>query len=141
MEENSEFQKGQEVTLYIDRKTPLGFTVLIEGKEDGLLYHSEIFEPIEEGDKVKGFIKAIREDGKIDLTLRPQGFRNAIDGDAQKVLDYLKSNGGKSNYHDKSDPKEIYQTFLMSKKAFKKAIGVLYKRKMIEISSDGFFLK
>lgn len=128
---------GDQVNLVIETETALGFIVLIDEEYEGLLYRSEIFSVIEEGMEVKGYIKNIREDGKIDVSLRPQGFRNVIDLDVEKVLVKLKnSKEGFLLLTDKSSPESIKFHLNLSKKAFKKAIGNLYKQKLIDLKED-----
>ena len=101
-----------------------------------MIYRNEIFTAVEEGQKTIGFIKNIREDGKIDVSLQPMGYRNTIDGDKEKVLAKLRSNGGVIQITDKSSPESIKFHMQMSKKAFKRAVGALYKEKKIVILSD-----
>jgi len=129
------YQVGDLVELIIIRETQLGFVVLIDDTEEGLLFKSDVFEPLEKGQEIKGYIKTIREDQKIDVSLRPQGFRNAIDVDCDKILQRLKAEK-KLFLTDKSSPEEIKSSLQMSKKAFKKAIGFLYKRKVILLHND-----
>lgn len=132
-----DLQIGDQVNLVIETETALGFIVLIDEEYEGLLYRSEIFSVIEEGMEVKGYIKNIREDGKIDVSLRPQGFRNVIDLDVEKVLVKLKnSKEGFLLLTDKSSPESIKFHLNLSKKAFKKAIGNLYKQKLIDLKED-----
>lgn len=132
-----DLQIGDQVQLVIETETALGFIVLINEEHKGLLYRNEIFSVIEEGMEVKGYIKNIREDGKIDVSLRPQGFRNVIDLDVEKVLSKLqKSKEGFLLLTDKSSPESIKFHLNMSKKAFKKAVGNLYKQKRIVIKED-----
>jgi predicted RNA-binding protein (virulence factor B family) len=132
-----DLQEGDKVQLIIETETNLGFTVLIDEEFDGLLYRSEVFQDLEEGMEVTGYIKTIREDGKIDVSLRPQGFRNVIDSDVEKVLKKLKeSREGFLLLTDKSSPDSIRFHMKMSKKAFKKAVGNLYKQKQIVIKED-----
>lgn len=133
--EQMEFQIGDKVTLYVVKETDLGFTVLIEEAFEALLFSSEVFQPIQKGMKLTGYIKTIREDGKIDVSLRPQGFLNVIDKDCQTILSLLEKNGF-LEITDKSSPEEIRFYLEMSKKAFKKAVGVLYKQRRIVIHSD-----
>lgn len=129
------YHKGDPVALKIIRKTPLGFTVLINSTDEGMLFTNDVYQPLQGGDEVEGFIKYIREDGKIDVSIRPQGFRNSIDPDCDKVIALLKQK--KTIYlSDKSSPEEIKKSLQMSKKAFKKAIGFLYKRKVISLLND-----
>ncbi len=136
-----DLQEGDKVQLIIETETNLGFTVLIDEEYDGLLYRNEIFQDLEEGIEVTGYIKTLREDGKIDVSLRPQGFRNVINSDVDKVLHKLEaSREGFVLLTDKSSPEAIRFQMQMSKKAFKKAVGNLYKQKRITIESDRIVL-
>lgn len=126
---------GDQVDLFIVRATQLGYVVLIDNEAEGLLFKSDVFQPLQKGDQVKGYIKLIREDDKIDVSLRPQGFRNAIDADCDNILSILKKDKV-LNLTDKSSPEDIRSKLNMSKKAFKKAIGFLYKRKVIVLQED-----
>ena len=131
------YQEGEKVKLNILQETNLGFVVEINDIDEGLLYRNEVFRNIEEGMETEGFIKTIREDGKIDVSLRPQGFKNVIDSDVEKVLDKL--NSSREGYlllTDKSSPEAIKFQLQISKKAFKRAIGQLYKAKKILILED-----
>ena len=145
-ENNSEaqqinLQEGEKVNLIIETETGLGYTVLINEEFDGLLFRSEVFQELEENMEVTGYVKNIREDGKIDVSLRPQGFRNVIDSDVDKVLTRLKnSKEGFILITDKSSPDSIRFHMKMSKKAFKKAVGNLYKQKLIVIEEDKIVL-
>ena len=145
-ENNSEaqqinLQEGEKVNLIIETETGLGYTVLINEEFDGLLFRSEVFQELEENMEVTGYVKNIREDGKIDVSLRPQGFRNVIDSDVDKVLTRLKdSKEGFILITDKSSPDSIRFHMKMSKKAFKKAVGNLYKQKRIVIEEDRIVL-
>ncbi|MCC5926342.1 MAG: GntR family transcriptional regulator [Bacteroidetes bacterium] len=135
MLQNSELtvEEGQEVDLIIWRKTDLGYNVIINQKHKGLVYHNDIFETVKMGEHRKGYISTIREDGNIDVTLRPIGYLK-IEPNAKKILDSLKSVGGILMLHDKSDPDDIRQQLQMSKKTFKQAIGKLYKEGVIVIT-------
>ncbi|WP_298883545.1 DNA-binding protein [uncultured Polaribacter sp.] len=134
-------QEGEKVQLVIETETRLGYTVLINDEYDGLLFRSEVFQDLEEDMEVVGYVKQIREDGKIDVSLRPQGFRNVIDGDVEKVLEKLKnSREGFLLLTDKSSPDSIRFHMKMSKKAFKKAVGNLYRQKLITIEPDRIVL-
>lgn len=137
-----DLQVGDQVQLVIETETALGFIVFIDEEFEGLLFRSEIFSEIEEGMEVTGYIKNIREDGKIDVSLRPQGFRNVIDLDVEKILTKLKnSKEGFLLLTDKSSPESIKFHLNMSKKAFKKAIGNLYKQELIVLKDDRIELK
>jgi predicted RNA-binding protein (virulence factor B family) len=130
-------QEGDKVQLVIETETGLGYTVLINDEFEGLLFRSEVFQDIEENMELVGYIKQIREDGKIDVSLRPQGFRNVINSDVEKVLAKLTaSREGFILLTDKSSPDAIRFHMKMSKKAFKKAVGNLYKKKRIVIKED-----
>ncbi|MGI9526084.1 MAG: DNA-binding protein [Weeksellaceae bacterium] len=129
----TDYKIGEKVALKIEYHTPLGYRVLINDKDEGLLFNSEVFQDLEDGMMLPGYIKNIREDGKIDVSLRPQGFRNVIESDVDKIIKKLQENDGELFLSDKSSPEEIYDQLHMSKKAFKKAIGNLYKQKRINI--------
>jgi predicted RNA-binding protein (virulence factor B family) len=130
-------KEGDKVQLIIETESALGYTVLINEEFDGLLFRSEVFQELEENMEVTGYVKNIREDGKIDVSLRPQGFRNVINSDVDKVLARLKSSReGFILITDKSSPDSIRFHMKMSKKAFKKAVGNLYKQKLILIKDD-----
>lgn len=131
-----EFKVGQQVDLIIGVKTALGYTVLIDEAYEGLIYNNEIFRELAEGERTVGFIKHIREDGKIDVALQAQGFKRTIQTDVEKILDKLQASNGSFPLSDKSSPASIKFHLEMSKKAFKRAIGQLYKQKKIKIYSD-----
>ena len=124
--------EGDAVRGIVYKKTDLGFNVVVDSQFIGLMYHNAIFEPIEIGQSINCFVDKVRTDGKIDLKLRKGGVEN-IDEDARKFLDYLKLHGGQSTLTDKSAPVEIQEELGLSKKAFKRAIGSLYKKKLIEL--------
>ena len=121
--------------LSIQRATDLGYIVLIDDEFEGLLFRNEVFQPLSRDLEVRGYIKNIREDGKIDVSLRPQGFLNVIDADCDAVMTALKQQH-RLMLTDKSTPEAIKRELNMSKKAFKKALGFLYKRKLILILDD-----
>ncbi len=127
------------VNLLVSRRTPLGWEVIIDDKFLGLLFESDVFKPIAVGDFLEGFIKNVREDNKIDVTLQPLGAK-MLEPSAQLVLEKLQESGGYLALHDKSSPEEIKNTLHLSKKAFKKAIGILYKQRKIQIKDDGIYL-
>jgi uncharacterized protein len=130
---------GQEVDLMVSHITEIGINVIINGKFRGLAYQNEVFETVSPGYKTKGYIKTIRLDGKIDVSFQKQGFE-AIDDSAQQVLEALKQNDGVLRLNDNSHPEEIKSVLKMSKKTFKKAIGSLYKQKLIDINKEGIQL-
>jgi uncharacterized protein len=126
-------EEGDEVSLLIAERSELGYSAVINNKYLGLLYHNELYEELEIGETRQGYIKKIRENNKIDLSLRPIGFDFILES-REPLLDYIRRNGGVLNLGDKSDPEEIRQRLQMSKKAFKQIIGGLYKQRMITIS-------
>ncbi len=128
----------QAVDLIIANSTDLGYKAIINHRYWGVLYKDEVFQRLSFGQSIKGFIKRLRPDGKIDLTLR--GGKQTRDKYETIILNYLKKQNGFATVHDKSDPKLITQLFGMSKVAFKKAIGSLYRQKLITISKDGIRL-
>ncbi|CAM1374512.1 S1 RNA-binding domain-containing protein [Tenacibaculum xiamenense] len=131
---------GDKVDLIIGLQSHLGFTVLINEEYEGLLYKNEVFTELEEGMKVQGYIKKIREDERIDMSLQPQGFKNVIDKDVEKVYNKIKEKGSLL-LTDKSSPESIKFHLQMSKKAFKRAVGSLYKQQLIELKEDRIELK
>ena len=135
-----ELEIGQKVTIIIGKETPLGFVVLIEESKEGLVYKSEVFSDLEEGITTIGYVKNIREDEKIDISLRPLGYRNTIEDDKAKILYQLVQKNGEILLTDKSSPESIKFHLQMSKKAFKKAVGHLYKQKLIVIEEDRIVL-
>lgn len=135
----AEYQEGQEVDLIIGYNTDLGTNVVINGLHSGLLYANEIFQPIKPGQKIKGYIKKLREDEKIDVSLQKSGYER-ITGLAGEILRKLESNGGFLEANDKSSPESIKHIFGVSKKAFKQAVGALYKDRLITIESNGIRL-
>ena len=134
-----ELDVGEKVGLRIERKTDLGFSVLINNYFEGLLYENEIFEPIEVNMEVLGYIKKIREDVKYDVSLQPQGFLNVIESNCKFILKKLETTG-ELNLSDRSNPDDILRQLQLSKKAFKRAIGVLYKEKKILIEKNRILL-
>ena len=130
-----EYEIGDRVMLSIQRATDLGYVVLIDDEFEGLLFRNEVFQPLSRDLEVRGYIKNVREDGKIDVSLRPQGFLNVIDADCDAVMAALKQQH-RLMLTDKSTPEAIKRELNMSKKAFKKALGFLYKRKLILILDD-----
>ncbi|MEE9326358.1 MAG: S1-like domain-containing RNA-binding protein [Cocleimonas sp.] len=128
-------QENQEVELLIYAETDLGYKAVMGTNYMGLLYKNEVFQAIKVGDKLKGFIKGVRDDKKIDLSLQgpTQDTRSDL---ANQIYNFLKEQGGSSTLTDKSLPEEIYKQFKVSKKAYKKALGALYKRRQININKD-----
>ena len=134
-----EYAAGEEVNILIWQKTDLGFKAIIDNKYSGLLYENEIFSSIETGMEMKAFVKQVREDGKVDLILQKPGFEK-VDDFAKTLLDYIKEQGGRIHLNDKSPAEDIYDTFGVSKKTFKKGVGDLYKKRLITLHEDGIAL-
>lgn len=134
-EESHDFVAGQSVDLLIATRTSMGYKAVINGTYLGLIFKDEVFKPIKIGQKMKGLIKGVREDGRIDLCFQLQG-QQARDDLSQRILDDLKMMGGESNLTDKSPPELIIKQFDCSKKAYKRALGALYKQKLIVIHPD-----
>ncbi|MGX7666103.1 CvfB family protein [Flavobacterium pedocola] len=130
---------GEEVDLIVSHITEVGINVIINEKHKGLLYQNEVFEDLRTGDRIIGYIKNIRPDGKIDVSRQPFGMER-IDASAQAILDELKASRGFLRLNDDSHPEDIKTVLRMSKKTFKKAVGTLYKQKLIEIKPDGIYL-
>ena len=134
--ENVPFKTGDKVDLIIAGQSELGWNVVVNKKYLGLIYTSDVFKKLYPLSDEMGYIKTIREDGKIDVTLQKQGFVQNIDEFKQKILDKLEENYGLLYLTDESSPEEIKEELQMSKKNFKKAIGGLYKENVIEILED-----
>ena len=134
--ENVPFKAGDKVDLIIAGQSELGWNVVVNKKYLGLIYTSDVFKKLYPLSDEMGYIKTIREDGKIDVTLQKQGFVQNIDEFKQKILDKLEENYGLLYLTDESSPEEIKEELQMSKKNFKKAIGGLYKENVIEILED-----
>lgn len=129
----------QEVQILVGNETPLGYNVIIDNKYMGLIYENEIFRNIKPGDKCTAYVKQVRDDNKIDIILQKPGYAN-VEPNAQLILDRLKTYDGFLRLNDKSSPEEISAALQMSKKTFKKAIGGLFKQKLITLEDDGIRL-
>ncbi len=138
--EELDINENDEVDLIIADETDLGRNVIINHKFRGLIYSNQIFKKIYYGNVLKGFIKSIREDGRVDVVLEKQGYKNVIEPNSKKILKHLQDNNGYVPLTDKSDPEDIKLTFEMSKKNFKKAIGSLYREKIVRLEKDGVYL-
>ncbi len=130
---------GEQVDLLIVNETELGYKAVVNGTHLGLLYKSEVFQPLQPGDKVKGYIKAIREDRKIDLCLQKQG-RETQQELTDRIIAFLEANNGTSTLTDYSPPDAIYKQYGVSKGNYKKALGKLYKQRRIKIDKDKIVL-
>lgn len=138
-DESVDFEAGQKVSLIIADKSDLGVKAIINNTHWGILYQNELFQPVRKGQKLDGYIKQIREDHKIDLSLHQPGY-GKVESLTDKILTKLKANNGVLMLSDKSPPEAIYTTFSVSKKVFKQAIGALYKDKLISIDKSGIRL-
>jgi len=130
---------NQQVDLLVVEDTEIGYKVIINNLHWGLLYRNEVFLPLEKGAQLKGYIKEVREDDKIDVSITPLGY-GKVEGISGIILESLRINGGFLALHDKSDPEEIYALLSVSKKAFKQAVGALYRQRLITIDEDGIRL-
>jgi hypothetical protein len=128
-----------EVDLIVSHPSEIGMNVIVNEKHLGLIYKDEIYKEISVGDRLKGIVKKVRSDNKLDISLNQIGYRN-IEPNAQIILKELKDNSGFLALTDKSDPDQIKDMMQMSKKAFKKAVGSLYKQRIITIKEDGIYL-
>jgi hypothetical protein len=134
-EDGYHFLKNQEVSLLIARQNDFGYKAVVNNEYMGLVHNIDILQPIKVGDKMSGYIKNVREDGKIDLTLLAQGSKS-INSLSEDILELIRNKGGKINITDKSPPELIYKTFKASKSNYKRALGKLYKKKLIVIEKD-----
>ena len=133
------YQHNQAVDLLVWQRTDLGYKVIVDNRYQGLVYQNQIFRNIHVGQQLQGFVNQVRADGKMDISLQPTGVRATKDF-ADVLLEYLESNGGMCELGDKSAPEDIQERFSVSKKVYKKAIGDLYKRRLIRIEEDGIKL-
>ena len=133
------FHAAQEVELLICNQTDIGYKAIINGTHWGVLYSNEVFQPLKSGQKIKGYIKKVREDNKIDLSLHKPGYER-VDDITDTILNVLKEQGGFISVTDKSSPETINKLFGVSKKTYKKAIGAIYRKKLIIIEDDGIRL-
>ena len=137
--EHPVYEPGQEVDALIWQKTNLGYKAIVDNAYAGLLYESEVFQQLHTGMKVKAYIKQVREDGKIDLVLQKLG-QAKVEDFSSILLEYIRHNGGHTHLNDKSPAEEIYALFSVSKKTFKKAVGDLYKKRLVTLQEDGIRL-
>lgn len=134
-----DYTLNQEVSLLVTQETELGFKVIVDNAHWGMIYHNEIFKPVHRGDRLTGYVTHIRADEKVDVALQPVGY-GGVDSLAQGILDAIRKNDGFLRFNDKSDAGEIAAVFGCSKKNFKKAVGALYRQRLIEILDDGIRL-
>ncbi len=133
------FKEKQQVELLICGRTDLGYKAVVNGVAIGLIFNSEVFKPIKYGQQMKGYIKRIRSDNKLDLCLQLAN-RQALDSLSQQVLDFIKKKGGVTTLTDKSKPEEIAKEFGVSKSSYKKALGKLYKQRLVVLNKDNVSL-
>lgn len=131
--------EGQEVDVWVWLNGELGYRAIVNERNIGMIYHNQTFQALEEGQRIRGFVNRIRDDGRIDILLQRPGHLN-IDSSAKTVIDALEGNQGFLPLTDKSDPKLIAMHLKMSKKSFKKAVGTLYKQRIISIEENGIRL-
>jgi len=134
-----DYRPGDPVQLLVVEETPMGYRAIIEDAHTGLLYKSELSEPLEYGQSFQGYIKEVRPDGKIDLRRDASGYRRVLPL-AEEIFDKLVEEGGSLPFNDKSDPERIREVFGVSKKAFKQALGSLYRQRRIRFNDDGIQL-
>lgn len=133
------YHGGDEVDALVWQKTDLGFKVIVDNQFSGLLFDDEIFRQLHSGDRLKAYVKQVRPDGKIDLSLQKKG-QKAVADFSEILLEHIQTSGGFTSFDDKTPAEEIYAFFGVSKKVFKKAIGDLYRRHLIAITDDGLVL-
>jgi hypothetical protein len=134
------FKVGQSVSLLIAEETPLGYNAIINNTHLGLLFRSDLGSPLKIGERCEGYVRAIRPDGKIDLSLDPEGYQR-IAPLADRILAALRANGGVLPLNDTSTPEQIRSTFQSSKKAFKQALGTLYRQRLVTLTASGITLR
>ncbi len=133
------YHGGDEVEVLIWQKTDIGFKAIVDNKFGGLFFDEEIFRPLHSGDRLKAYVKQVRPDGKIDLSLQKKG-QKAVEDFSDILLEYLQTHDGYVSLGDKSPAEDIYDTFGVSKKVFKKAVGDLYKKHLITLKPEGLQL-
>ena len=138
-DERPEYQPGEEVEVMVWQRTDLGYKVIVDNKFSGMLFHNEVFRQLEIGMRIPAYIKQVRPDGKIDLELQKAGFHK-VDDFAEVLLQYIRDNGGRTSINDKTDAETIYDAFGVSKKTFKKAVGDLYRKRLIVLEDGGIRL-
>ncbi|MBQ9645081.1 MAG: GntR family transcriptional regulator [Prevotella sp.] len=136
---NAQYKHGDAVDVLIWQKTDLGFKTIVDNRYQGQLYDNQLFQPLRAGDRLTAYVDHVRQDGKIDLTLQPTGRKHTLDF-AEVLLRYLHENGGRCDLGDHSPAELISDRFKVSKKAYKKAVGDLYRRRLITISDEGIAL-
>lgn len=134
-----DYRPGEEVSLVVWQTSPLGFKVVVDDAFAGLVYRDQVFRPVHLGDRLTGYVQQVRPDGKVDVALQPSGRRQTEDC-ATALLEWMQAHDGHCPMHDGSHPDDIKRLFHVSKKVFKRAVGDLYKRRLIVIEADGLHL-
>ncbi len=137
--DNSELtvKAGDAVELVVYGRSDLGWSAIVNGKHQGLVHANDVFKPVSVGDRIPGYVKTVREDKKLDITLQPIGYEHYNDANTALLAKRLQQHEGFLPLSDKSSPEEIYRVFGISKKAFKKALGALYKERKVQIEEQG----
>lgn len=138
--ERPPFKSGDEVSILVWQKTDLGFKVIADNQYSGLIYDDQVFRPLHSGDRATAWVTAVRPDGKLDLALQRQGRGQTLDF-AERLHEYLLTHDGYAPFTDKSGAEAIYAEFQVSKKVFKRAVGDLYRQRLITLAPDGIELK
>src|SRR5690606_14336086 len=134
--EPTDYQVNDPVDILVQRKTPLGWEAIVENRHKGLFFDNELFQVLAVGDRFTGYVKNVRPDHKLDLSLQPLGAK-MLEPTAERIYDLLAAQGGFLPLHDRSSPEEIRTALQLSKKAFKKGVGILYRERRIAIGEDG----
>lgn len=137
--EDMKLEGGQEVEIMVTEESPLGYSCIINGLYKGLIYHNDVYQNLFVGEELIAYVKMIREDKLVDISLQKGGFKNVLSA-TEIILEYLENHDGFVDLHDKSSPEEIAAKFKMSKATFKKSIGVLYRHRKVLIKPDGVYL-
>ena len=134
-----DLETNEEVDLIVWEETDLGYNVIVNNLYKGLVYRSDIYKPLSTGDRMRGYVKQVRPDQKLDITLQQPGYAH-VEPNARKILEMLRSGQGFLPFTDKSAPEDIADHFQMSKKTFKKALGALYRQRLVRLEDDGIYL-
>ncbi|MNK15822.1 hypothetical protein D3C87_339730 [compost metagenome] len=137
---HGDLKEGQSVELIIAGQTDLGFKAIIENRRMGIIYSNEVFKALQYGQRLQGFIKTLRPDGKIDLSLTKPGHQAAVEDISPKILEMLQQKGGFLAINDKTSAEKIHELFGVSRKKYKIALGGLYKKRLITVDEDGIRL-
>ena len=138
--ESGIYQPKDSVQVIVYQHTELGYKLIVDQHYPGMMYANEVFTELHYGDKMRAFVDQVRPDGKIDIVLYKTGYNKVVDF-SDLLLENIRSSNGFLPYTDRSDPEDIYRKFGVSKKTFKKAVGDLYKKRLIELEENGLRLK